>query len=99
VADAIELRRAETTDSSAIRRLTRRAYAKWVHAIGREAKPMTADYEAAVAKHRFDLLYVGDILAGLIETLDEGDRLRIENVVGLARFPKARPRVEALGAC
>jgi ribosomal protein S18 acetylase RimI-like enzyme len=78
--DAIALRRAGALDTEAIRSLTRAAYAKWVPLIGREPKPMGADYEAAVLKHRFDLLYVGDVLAALIETADQGDRLLIVNV-------------------
>ena len=44
---AIELRRATPSDAAAIRDLTREAYAKWVPLIGREPKPMTADYDAA----------------------------------------------------
>jgi len=35
-------------DASAIRALTREAYAKWVPVIGREPKPMMADYAKAV---------------------------------------------------
>lgn len=75
-----EMRRATVADAPAIRALTRAAYARWVPLIGREPKPMTADYDAAVRMHRFDLLYRDGQLAGLIETVDEGDRLLIENV-------------------
>jgi hypothetical protein len=32
------------------------AYTKWVAAIGREPKPMTANYEQAVIDHVIDLL-------------------------------------------
>jgi ribosomal protein S18 acetylase RimI-like enzyme len=78
--EAITLRRGEAADAATIRALTRAAYAKWVPLIGREPKPMGADYEAAVRAHRFDLLFVGEALAGLIETIDQGDRLLIENV-------------------
>ena len=74
------LRRATLADVPAIRDLTRSAYAKWVAVIGREPKPMGADYEAAVRAHRFDRLPVGGELAALIETLDAGDHLLIENV-------------------
>ncbi|MDO8801142.1 GNAT family N-acetyltransferase [Phenylobacterium sp.] len=76
----VTLRTAVPADAAAIRDLTRAAYAKWVPVIGREPKPMGADYEAAVRAHRFDLLYVGDELAALIETIDEADQLLIENV-------------------
>jgi GNAT superfamily N-acetyltransferase len=78
--ERIELRRATPADAAAIRALTRAAYAKWVALIGREPKPMGADYEAAVRDHRFDLLYVDDVLAALIETIEEDDQLLIENV-------------------
>ena len=57
MSDREELRQAVATDAPAIRDLTRAAYAKWVPLIGREPKPMTADYAEAVRKHRFDLLY------------------------------------------
>jgi GNAT superfamily N-acetyltransferase len=77
---ALELRRATAADASAIRDLTREAYAKWVPLIGREPKPMAADYEFAVRTHRFDLLLSDGALAGLIETVDEGDTLLVENV-------------------
>jgi GNAT superfamily N-acetyltransferase len=76
----IELRQAVAADAAAIRELTRSAYAKWVPLIGREPKPMTADYDAAVTKHRFDLLYVEGTLAALIETIREADHLLVENV-------------------
>ena len=76
----VTLRTAAPADAAAIRDLTRAAYAKWVPVIGREPKPMGADYEAAVREHRFDLLHVAGELAALIETVDEGDQLLIENV-------------------
>ena len=53
-------------DASAIRALTREAYAKWVPVIGREPKPMMADYAEAVQKHRIDLLYLdGELVDGI----------------------------------
>ena len=76
----MDLRQATAADAGAIRDLTRQAYAKWVPLIGREPKPMTADYAAAVARHRFDLLYVDGTLAALIETIREADHLLVENV-------------------
>ena len=67
--EMVELRRALPADANAVREVTRAAYAKWVPVIGREPRPMTADYDAAVAKHRIDLAYVGGELAALIETI------------------------------
>jgi ribosomal protein S18 acetylase RimI-like enzyme len=75
-----ELRRAVASDAPAIRALTREAYAKWVPLIGREPKPMTADYAEAVRRHRIDLLHLDGVLAALIETIAEADHLLIENV-------------------
>lgn len=82
----VELRRGTTADAAAIRALTRAAYAKWVPLIGREPKPMTADYEAAVRHHRFDLLSVDGALAALLETIREPDHLLIENVAVLPAY-------------
>ena len=74
------LRRATIADAPAIRALTREAYAKWVPLIGREPKPMAADYVQAVQTHRIDLLYLGGELAALIEMIPETGHLLIENV-------------------
>ena len=83
---AITLRPAAATDASAVRDLTREAYAKWVAVIGREPKPMTADYAAAVRNHRIELLHVDAQFAALIETIPEADHLLIENVAVSPRF-------------
>jgi ribosomal protein S18 acetylase RimI-like enzyme len=77
---AWRLRTATPADAPAIRDLTRRAYARWVPVLGREPLPMTADYEAAVRRHRFDLLVSGERLLALIETRVEPQRLLIVNV-------------------
>lgn len=80
------LRRAVADDAAAVRVLTREAYAKWVPVIGREPKPMQADYEEAVRLHRVDLAFLDGGLAALIETIDRGDHLLIENVAVLPAF-------------
>ena len=98
------MRRAGPSDAPAIRELTRAAYAKWVPLIGREPKPMGADYEASVRAHRFDLLYRDGELAALVETIVEPDHLLIENLavspacqrLGLGR--KLMAHVESLAA-
>ena len=69
MSEMLELRRAVPADAEAVRALTREAYAKWVPLIGREPKPMQADYVAAIATHRIDLVHVGGTLAGLIENV------------------------------
>lgn len=80
------LRQAAASDAAAVRALTRAAYAKWVPVIGREPKPMGADYEAAVARHRVDLAYLGGELAALIETIPEPDHLLVENIAVAPAF-------------
>ena len=60
--------------------MTREAYAKWVPVIGREPRPMTADFDAAIRDHRVDLLCSGEQVVALIETIAEPDALLIENV-------------------
>jgi len=80
VSEAVSLVLATPEDAGVIRSLTRKAYSKWVPVVGREPKPMTADYAAAVNNHRVDLLYVDGKLAALIEMIPKADHLLIENV-------------------
>ncbi len=65
----IVIRQATPQDAAAIAGLTRAAYTKWIPVIGREPRPMEANYDETVLKHRFDLLYVDGTLAALIETV------------------------------
>ena len=76
----VSIRRAAAADADRVRTLTRASYAKWIPVIGREPLPMVADYERAVRDHIVDLMFVGTELAGLVETVNEGDHLLIENV-------------------
>jgi ribosomal protein S18 acetylase RimI-like enzyme len=80
VSETLVLRQAKASDAAEVRKLTRDAYAKWVPLIGREPKPMTADYDEAVRNHRIDLLHLEGTLAALIETIAEADHLLVENV-------------------
>lgn len=77
---SLSWRRAGPEDAASVRTLTRAAYARWVPLIGREPLPMTADYQVAVRDHRIDLLMADGVLVGLVETIDEGDVLLVENV-------------------
>ena len=79
-ASDIQLRLGQPSDADAIRALTRAAYAPWVAVVGREPKPMTADYEMAVRQRRFDLAYRGGALVGLVETCPEPGALLVVNV-------------------
>lgn len=87
--DDLHFRAAFATDAGAIAALVRAAYAKWVPLIGREPRPMTADYALAVSLHDFDLAIAGGQLVGLIETERREDHLWIENV---AVLPAAQGR-------
>ncbi len=85
---AITMRAAAMEDADAVRSVTRKAYSKWVPVIGREPLPMTADYVAAVSRHRIDLLYLDGTLAALIEMVPESDHLLIENIAVLPEFQR-----------
>ena len=74
------VRRATIADAVAVRELTRAAYAKWVPILGREPRPMTADYDAALREHLVDLLHVGGEAVALIEMAPKADHLLIVNV-------------------
>src|SRR5579872_399401 len=80
------LRRATPEDAAAVRDLTRAAYAKWVPVLGREPKPMTADYNVAVRDHMIDTLYLDGEPAALIEMHPEADHLLIVNVAVLPAY-------------
>jgi N-acetylglutamate synthase-like GNAT family acetyltransferase len=77
---AVPFRRATATDAVAVRALTRSAYAKWVPLIGREPKPMTADYGHAIRAHMIDLCERDGELLGLVEMIPQSDHLLIENI-------------------
>jgi ribosomal protein S18 acetylase RimI-like enzyme len=80
--DAISatLHRATAADAPAVRDLVRAAYSKWVPLLGREPKPMTADYDAAVRDHVVDMLRLDGEMAALIEMEPEADHLLVVNV-------------------
>ena len=78
--DGFTFRRAIAADAPAVVALVREAYAKWVALIGREPRPMAADYDAAIRDHRIDLLCDGGRIVALIESIAEPEALLIENV-------------------
>ncbi len=77
---AAQFRAATPADVALVRDIVCAAYSKWIPVIGREPSPMKADYDEALQKHQFTLLYLGIEIAGLIETVQENDHLWIENV-------------------
>jgi molybdopterin-guanine dinucleotide biosynthesis adapter protein len=75
-----KLRRAGPADADAVRALTRAVYAKWVAVIGREPRPMSADYDKAVRDHWIDLFEQDGTLQALIEMIPKADHLVVENL-------------------
>ena len=76
-------RRATPSDVSTVRDITRAAYAKWVAVIGREPKPMAANYEQAVTEHIIDLCEQDGRPIALIELILKPSHLLIENIAVL----------------
>jgi N-acetylglutamate synthase-like GNAT family acetyltransferase len=74
------LRRAQPSDVGQIRDVTRRSYAKWIALIGREPKPMAADYSKAVAQHWIDVVEQHGQVIALIEMIPHESHLFIENL-------------------
>jgi N-acetylglutamate synthase-like GNAT family acetyltransferase len=80
---ATGMRRATPADAKAVRDLTRAAYANWIPLIGREPKPMTANYARAVIDHIIDLYEENDLPVALIEVIPQPSYLLIENIAVL----------------
>lgn len=87
--DAQVARRALAGDAPALRDLVRAAYAKWVPLIGREPKPMTADYDKAVREHLVFVVEAPGQLDAAIELIPVAGHLLVENV---AVAPSAQGR-------
>ena len=83
------VRKANVTDAALILDLTRQAYKKWIPVIGREPRPMIADYETAVKNHLVYIYEEGGSAIGLIEMIAESEYLLIEN---LAVLPESQGR-------
>ena len=82
---ATGMRRATPADAKTVRDLTRAAYARWIPLIGREPKPMTANYERAVVEHIIDLYEESDLPLALSEVIPQTSHLLIENIAVLPR--------------
>ncbi len=74
------LRRAHVGDASTVAALVRRAYDKYVARIGREPKPMTADYRAAIAAHQLWVHEEAGTIIAVLELIPAADHMLIENV-------------------
>lgn len=80
------MRTALPHEAGTIRDVVRAAYAKWVPVIGREPRPMQADYEAAVKARRFDLAEEDGRIVALIETEARDGHYWIENIAVLPEW-------------
>lgn len=85
----IDIRPAGPDEAAVIGNIVRAAYAKWIPVIGREPRPMQVDYQTALQDHQFDVVVENGQILGLIETIQHGDHLWIENV---AVVPEAQGR-------
>lgn len=77
---SLPLRPALPHEAGALRDLARAAYAKWVPVLGREPRPMQADYEAAVQCFRFDVVELDGRIIASIQTQPRGDHFWVESV-------------------
>jgi GNAT superfamily N-acetyltransferase len=73
-------RRARPGDAAAIAALVNRAYEKYVDRIGRKPRPMTADYDKAVAAHQMWVVEDAGAIAAALELIPEKDVPLIENI-------------------
>ncbi len=73
-------RRASIADATAVRDFVRASYAKWVPVLGREPRPMRADYQSAVRDHLVWLFGDSGGLVAVLELVPKPDHLLIENV-------------------
>jgi hypothetical protein len=92
-------RQATPSDAATVRDITRAAYAKWVDVIGREPKPMTANYEQAVINHVIDLLEEEAKPIALIEIIPKASHLLIENIAVMPRPVRRGHRRAVAGPC
>jgi len=76
----LPLRTALPHEGAALRDLARAAYAKWVPVLGREPRPMQADYEAAIKTFRFDVIKVDGTIVASIQTEPREGHFWVESV-------------------
>jgi N-acetylglutamate synthase-like GNAT family acetyltransferase len=105
----MHIRRATHHDAGPVAQLVARAYGKYVERIGREPKPMTADYATAIAQHHVWVVSCDDEVGAVLELIPHADHLLIENIAvepqrqrtglggALLRFAEDEARRQALG--
>jgi ribosomal protein S18 acetylase RimI-like enzyme len=77
---SFRIRPGEMADVDAVAELVERAYEGYVEDIGVRPAPMDADYGEAVRHGTLFVAAEGDVIAGAIVLVPEGDHLEIENV-------------------
>lgn len=79
-AEGWHLRPAVAADATPIRSLVRTVYAKYVPSMGRESRPMTADYDVAVRDHQVWVLLDGDRLLAALVLVADSESFLLENI-------------------
>lgn len=85
-ASLLPIRMAQPHEADALADLARTAYAKWVPVLGREPRPMVADYRAAVASFRFDVIEVSGRIVASLQTEPREGHYWIESVAVAPEF-------------
>lgn len=76
----LPIRIAQPHEADAIAALARAAYARWVPVLGREPRPMMADYRAAFAGFRFDVIEAGGRLVASLQTQPREGHFWVESI-------------------
>ena len=76
----LPIRTALPHEAGALADLARAAYAKWVPVLGREPRPMTADYVAAVSAFRFDVIEMDGRIVASLQTQPREAHFWVESV-------------------
>lgn len=79
-AEGWSFRRAVIGDAARVRDLVRAVYGKYVAAMGRESRPMTADYKAAIENHQVWVVEDGGEMLAVLVLIAEPDAMTLENV-------------------
>lgn len=77
----IKLRGATPADADALRALVRASYSKWIPTIGREPRPMSADYSAAIREHLVEVVDGDHGIVAALELIPAADHMFIQNIV------------------